>query len=293
MFGAPLAVYQLIDFVMGLKTTIWNSDFTTPTLIEIVIMLTSFCVMTGLLYAQRRETEIGNIRENARHNFPLVTSILALLLIGVFFFELRWSQRIHASTITVIKQMQKLLSHNLILATLQCATFGPFLHSSVGHITQNIIALMIYGTIVEKTFGRLKMVLLYFFSGFCGVLTQAVVHYFTGTLVINQLGVGASGAMYSLIGVGLVTVLFSKSVSIGSKSVFYWFAAQNILAILHIFCNVQRYFTHSDTHVADDIHFYGLVIGCFAGAAYAIFIHFRKNGQSLSQVIEHLFMEPQ
>lgn len=30
LFGAPLAVYQLIDFVMGLKTTIWNSDFTPP-----------------------------------------------------------------------------------------------------------------------------------------------------------------------------------------------------------------------------------------------------------------------
>ncbi len=69
-----------------------------------------------------------------------------------------------------------------------------FLHAGLFHILFNGYALWLFGSFVESSLGRTRMVVVYFVSGFLA----SVASYVWGP--INAVGVGASGAIFGIFG---------------------------------------------------------------------------------------------
>jgi rhomboid protease GluP len=80
-----------------------------------------------------------------------------------------------------------------------------FLHAPDGiwHIGLNSYALFIFGPNVEQAFGKVKFIAIYLVAG----LTGSVLSYALGPC--NQLGVGASGAIFGVIG-ALFVFLYNR-----------------------------------------------------------------------------------
>lgn len=71
---------------------------------------------------------------------------------------------------------------------------APFLHVSVTHIALNMLSLVIVGIPVENAIGRVRYLVLYLAAALGGsVLTYLIA-------VPNQIGVGASGAIFGVFG---------------------------------------------------------------------------------------------
>jgi membrane associated rhomboid family serine protease len=74
---------------------------------------------------------------------------------------------------------------------------AAFLHGSILHIGMNMVVLWIVGTPVEQAIGRGRFLVLYLVSGFAGS---------AGALIFspNAITVGASGAIFGILGAALV-----------------------------------------------------------------------------------------
>lgn len=70
---------------------------------------------------------------------------------------------------------------------------GIFLHGSIMHLFFNCYALYVIGTQIENYFGKIKFLVIYFFSGLMGALFSII---FGG----NIASIGASGAIFGLMG---------------------------------------------------------------------------------------------
>jgi rhomboid protease GluP len=79
-----------------------------------------------------------------------------------------------------------------------------FLHSGFAHFAFNSFALIIFGPALERIFGKIKFIGLYFFAGLCG----NVATLFLGELLVPHLG--ASGAIYGLLGIYLYMRFYRK-----------------------------------------------------------------------------------
>jgi rhomboid protease GluP len=78
-----------------------------------------------------------------------------------------------------------------------------FFHVNELHLFSNTIALLLFGATVEtnQKFSRLEFLLVYFISGFIGNLFSLFL------LPIDTISLGASGAIFGLVGVAVVMVL--------------------------------------------------------------------------------------
>jgi len=78
-----------------------------------------------------------------------------------------------------------------------------FLHANLMHIVFNSLALRALGRDVEVFFGRVKFVIIYFVAGIIGAL---------GSYMFNDaIGVGASGAIFGLLGANLYLMTINPS----------------------------------------------------------------------------------
>ncbi|MBD5551075.1 MAG: rhomboid family intramembrane serine protease [Lachnospiraceae bacterium] len=82
-----------------------------------------------------------------------------------------------------------------------------FLHADADHLVGNMLMLYFAGEIVEKYLGKRQYVILYFFSGITGSLFYAAYEFYTGSYMAS---IGASGAVFGLIGALLVIVVRHK-----------------------------------------------------------------------------------
>ena len=73
-----------------------------------------------------------------------------------------------------------------------------FLHADVFHIFSNLLALLLFGAAVENNYSKLEYLLIYFISGLIGNLFSLVL------LPLNTISLGASGAIFGLIGAAFV-----------------------------------------------------------------------------------------
>jgi rhomboid protease GluP len=73
-----------------------------------------------------------------------------------------------------------------------------FIHIGIVHLTFNMIALYIFGNLVENAYGKRNFLLIYFISGFSGnIATLFLLKYlYPGA----DLSAGASGAIFGLVG---------------------------------------------------------------------------------------------
>jgi membrane associated rhomboid family serine protease len=83
-----------------------------------------------------------------------------------------------------------------------------FLHASIAHIAFNMISLVVVGTIAEKLYGSPRFLAIYLGSGLIGGLASLVHGIMSNDL--NTPGVGASGAIFGIVG-ALLTLRFQRS----------------------------------------------------------------------------------
>ncbi len=118
-----------------------------------------------------------------------------------------------------------------------------FLHSDLEHLFSNMLALFFVGANVEHDIGHIPYVILYFLSGIAGNLVSTYYDCLTGQFIP---AIGASGAVFGVVGAVVVIVFFGrKKLRKGSNlmlrlglmialSVYSGFTADNIDNAAHI-----------------------------------------------------------
>ncbi|MBD3196359.1 MAG: rhomboid family intramembrane serine protease [Candidatus Lokiarchaeota archaeon] len=78
-----------------------------------------------------------------------------------------------------------------------------FLHSDILHLFSNLLALLIFGAFIEsnKNFNKIQFLIIYIISGLIGNLFSLVL------LPINSISLGASGAIFGLIGAAFLVII--------------------------------------------------------------------------------------
>ncbi|MHA1458592.1 MAG: rhomboid family intramembrane serine protease [Promethearchaeota archaeon] len=79
-----------------------------------------------------------------------------------------------------------------------------FLHRDFLHLVSNMFFLLIFGSYIEFSFSKVEFVLIYFISGFLGSLFSV---FF---LPLNAISLGASGAIFGLLGAVLSMFIFDR-----------------------------------------------------------------------------------
>lgn len=124
-----------------------------------------------------------------------------------------------------------------------------FVHANIGHLIQNMVALLIFGAFLEKITGPKKILLVYFTAGIAG--DSASFFFYP-----DALSLGASGAIMGLI--GCLTVMRPKA-SI-------WFGAELPVIVfsgLWIATDLIGIFVPSD--VGNAAHLAGFAVGAVFG----------------------------
>lgn len=131
-----------------------------------------------------------------------------------------------------------------------------FLHMGLLHLVNNMILLFFLGNVVEREVGWLTFTAMYFVSGI-----WANISMFIYEMVIKQdiVVVGASGAIFGLLGVLFALVLFKRVTQ-------QTMPLSRVLVVIML--SVLNGF--SDTNVANWAHIGGLVAGFIFGVIYCL-----------------------
>lgn len=150
--------------------------------------------------------------------FPVGLKWLLIVNIGIFIAGAVLSR---VESVTAALSYLALVPSDVVhrLAFWQPVTY-MFLHSGIGHILWNMLALWLFGIQMERLWGTARFLRFYFACGIIAGLTVIVCAYiFGGT---NIATVGSSGAIYGiLVAYGLTfpdqTILFSFLIPMKSK----------------------------------------------------------------------------
>jgi len=115
------------------------------------------------------------------------------------------------------------------------------------HLFSNMIALLIFGTYVELTFSKYEFLLIYIISGLIGNIFSLYL------LPLNVISLGASGAIFGLIGATLSLVIVERDTPL------------IILGLFYVFYFVFSSFSPEINYFA---HIFGLLGGFSIGFAF-------------------------
>ncbi len=121
----------------------------------------------------------------------LLTCVLMYLITGIFDqqFVAFTTKTLHALGANSVAGIKNYEFYRLITYM--------FLHGSITHIIVNMYSLGIVGTQIETYFGKIKMIIIYLFSGIVGGLLSDIVNLNADSVVVS---IGASGAIFGLLG---------------------------------------------------------------------------------------------
>ncbi len=139
---------------------------------------------------------------------------------------------------------------------------GMFLHGGFGHLIGNCLALYVLGLVSERAWGRARALFIYFLSGLAASFTSA--------LMQPRPAVGASGAIFGLMGAAIVFFyLYRGSFQMRDRRIgsalLGWGALQLTLGAL-------------TPYVDNWAHFGGLAAGVFLGFTLQTGL-FKKDGR--------------
>lgn len=80
-----------------------------------------------------------------------------------------------------------------------------FLHAGIEHLFNNMLILVFLGSMLEKEMGHIRYLILYFVAGIGSGAVSMLYEYITGNVMLS---VGASGAIFGIIGGMLFLVAF-------------------------------------------------------------------------------------
>lgn len=95
-------------------------------------------------------------------------------------------------------KVNELIAHGQYFRLITCM----FLHGGIVHLVVNMYSLYAIGPMVERVYGRIKYIAIYFISGIC----SSIFSYMFSTSV----SIGASGAIFGLLGAVLVYAIKAK-----------------------------------------------------------------------------------
>lgn len=135
-----------------------------------------------------------------------------------------------------------------------------FIHAGFEHIFFNMVALFLLGSSLEKKVSAGKYLLVYFLGGIIGNLVMLIPFLYSP----NTIGVGASGAISALVGLGMFLcpgklVIFPSIIPLP-------FALAGALYFLSTATNV---FMPSDMQIGYPVHLMGMIIGSIFGLRWA------------------------
>lgn len=122
-----------------------------------------------------------------------------------------------------------------------------FLHGDAMHLFSNMIALLLFGTYVELNFSKFEFLLIYFISGLIGNIFSLFL------LPFNVISLGASGAIFGLIGATLSLLIVERDIRL------------IILGLFYVFYFVFSSFSPGINYFA---HIFGLLGGFSTGFAF-------------------------
>ncbi len=116
-----------------------------------------------------------------------------------------------------------------------------FLHFGFNHLANNMLSLGIYGTILEREVGTIKMIIIYLVSGLGASVLSAGWDYYTGNYSVSA---GASGAIFGLMGALIYVAIRNKGQigNLGSSrlimmalfSLYYGFTSTGVDNLAHL-----------------------------------------------------------
>lgn len=121
-----------------------------------------------------------------------------------------------------------------------------FIHWDIGHLFNNMIGLLLFGTILELQFSKKFYILTYFI---CGLMGSLFTFLLTGSGIYSA---GASGAIFGLMGVSFM--IFSKR----GKNIYYFGLFYIIYSLVY---SLQP-------NIGFWSHLFGLITGLVVGYVY-------------------------
>lgn len=139
-----------------------------------------------------------------------------------------------------------------------------FLHTGIHHLVNNMLILFGLGAMIEKEIGHFRFGCLYFISGIGGQILSLVSKISAGEWYVGS--VGASGAVFGLVGVLLAIVLFT-----GMKM-------SNITPARVIFVVIFSIYSGLGTAGIDNAaHIGGCAVGFLAGMCLCLIERWKGN----------------
>ncbi|OCA86391.1 rhomboid family intramembrane serine protease [Bacillus sp. FJAT-27986] len=252
------------------KITIDTMIFQTEAMEESLTELESFLgfplEVVNRDYEFIEENEINHLKEDAlaasyqkqkqdeqifSHGKPIFTYLLMAIQVLVFILlEMRGGS---TNTETLIQFGAKY--NPLIMEGEWWRFFTPiFLHIGFTHLILNTLSLYFVGVIVERIYGSLRFLVIYFFAGFIGSVASFI--------LMPNLSAGASGAIFGLLG---ALLLFG----ILHPNLFFRTMGWNVIVILAINLVI--------TFSADAIDSAGHIGGLIGGFLAATIVRLPKN----------------
>ncbi len=82
-----------------------------------------------------------------------------------------------------------------------------FMHFGFEHLVNNMVMLLLIGRTLEPEIGRIRFLIIYFLSGFCGNICSALWDMSTQEFAVSA---GASGAVFGIVGAILYVALCNR-----------------------------------------------------------------------------------
>lgn len=187
--------------------------------------------------------------------FTFGKPILTFLFIAINLLAFLWLEMQGGSTNTAnLVQYGAKYNPGIVEGEWWRVISSMFLHIGFFHLALNMLALYYLGTAVERMYGSLRFIIIYFLSGIIGGLASFAFN--------SSVAAGASGAIYGLFG----ALLFFGIIY---KKLFFRTMGSNLLFIL----GLNIVFSFTVPQIDNGAHFGGLIGGFIASS----FLHFPKK----------------
>ena len=184
-----------------------------------------------------------------KYKESLVTYILICVNILIFIITAFLSKSIYnINSYTLIElgaKVNVLINNGQPWRLITCT----FLHGGLAHIAFNMYALKIIGSEVEYVYGKIKYIVIYLISALGGSI-------FSYLFNANSISVGASGAIFGLLGAMIIFGIRHKN-KIGKAYIINLFK----VLLINIFIGVTL------SNIDNGAHIGGLIFGCISALA--------------------------
>lgn len=192
--------------------------------------------MEGILEYRRKQKEERISRNINKINIGTITTVLIIINVIMYVFTAFLSGSVFDANVYVLIKLGA--KENSLISQGEYYRFitAMFLHGGLVHLGFNMYALRALGPTVEKAFGKVKYVFIYFLGGIISVITSF--------LFSQEISIGASGAIFALLGAILVLAIKKRDrigngmvkniLSVIAMNIFIGFSLSNIDNYAHL-----------------------------------------------------------